>query len=115
MGYDLESIRARLLRRRDELVQLAKAVEDSRRPVELDPASVGHLSRMDALQAQAMAIEAERRRTLELRRIESALHRLEAGDYGYCMKCGEEIAPKRLELDPTTPVCIACARGESHA
>ncbi|MEE8202312.1 MAG: TraR/DksA C4-type zinc finger protein [Alphaproteobacteria bacterium] len=31
------------------------------------------------------------------------------GEYGDCVACGDEIAGKRLDLDPTTPVCIACA------
>ena len=66
-------------------------------------------SRMDALQSQAMAVEVERRRIAELARIAGALERLEQGEYGYCVTCGEPIAPKRLELDPATPLCVNCA------
>ena len=68
---------------------------------------------MDALQNQAMALEAERRRRLELQRIEASLKRLEAGDFGYCVTCGEQIPLRRLELDPTLPTCVACARGRA--
>jgi DnaK suppressor protein len=64
---------------------------------------------MDALQSQAMAMEVERRRIAELARIASALERLEQGEYGYCVTCGEPIAAKRLELDPATPLCVNCA------
>jgi DnaK suppressor protein len=64
---------------------------------------------MDALQSQAMAAEVERRRELEVARIESALERIEQGEYGYCVSCGEPIAPRRLELDPATPFCLSCA------
>lgn len=32
--------------------------------------------------------------------------RLAVSDSAYCVSCGEEIAARRLELDPTTPVCI---------
>ena len=106
---DLKAFKKRLEARRDELRHLAESSEESRRPVELDQTRVGRLSRMDALQDQAMQLETERRRQIEMKRIEGALERLAEGDYGYCVSCGEEIAAKRLELDPTTPVCIDCA------
>lgn len=109
MDGKFDDIRTRLLERRAALRELAEASRGSRDTVELDQTRVGRLSRMDALQGQAMAIETERRRQIELRRIESALARIESGDYGCCVTCGEEIAPKRLELDPTTPTCIDCA------
>ncbi len=111
MGFDSEKIRKRLVARRAELESLASATEDSRRPVELDQTRVGRLSRMDALQGQAMAVEVERRRATELRRIDAALARLESGAFGYCLACGEPIGKGRLDLDPTTPNCIDCARG----
>jgi DnaK suppressor protein len=106
---DLEAIAARLRARRDELRQLTAAHEDESQPVEVDQTSVGRLSRMDALQSQAMAVEVERRREAELARIGAALERIADGAYGECLSCGETIAPKRLEFDPATPVCVRCA------
>lgn len=79
-------------------------------PVELDQTRVGRLSRMDAMQQQAMARAAARRTELELQRLRSALDRLRAGEYGYCVKCEEEIAAGRLRADPATLLCIDCAR-----
>jgi DnaK suppressor protein len=102
--------RRRLVDRRAELERLTAASRDELRPVELDQALQGRLSRMDALQVQAMSIETGRRRTVELGRIAAALARIEAGEFGECLSCGEEIAPRRLELDPTAAVCIDCAR-----
>ena len=107
--FDLTAIEARLRARRDELRQLTAAHEDESQPVEADQTSVGRLSRMDALQSQAMAAEVERRREVELARIDTALERIKQGEYGCCITCGEAIAPKRLELDPATPVCVNCA------
>ena len=86
--------------------------EGERAPVELDQQAVGRLSRMDALQVQAMALETSRRRGVELRRIATALARIDEGEYGYCLECGEEIAVRRLELAPAAPLCIACASGK---
>ena len=57
-----------LLSRRAELEHLAETRRDDRRPVELDQTRVGRLSRMDALQSQAMAVETERRRPFLQRR-----------------------------------------------
>ncbi|RBI82880.1 TraR/DksA family transcriptional regulator [Rhodosalinus halophilus] len=45
----------------------------------------------------------------EVRRIRAALDRIRKGEYGYCVECGTEIAPARLDLLPATPFCAACA------
>ncbi|MEZ5667309.1 MAG: TraR/DksA C4-type zinc finger protein [Alphaproteobacteria bacterium] len=108
---DLAAARAALLARRAELEALAAGTAGERAPVELDQARVGRLSRMDALQVQAMAQETERRRALALQRIASALARIDSGDYGRCVRCDEPIEPGRLRLDPATPTCIGCANG----
>ena len=107
---DPSDARQRLEARRAELQALDAAMADSRRPVELDQSRVGRLSRMNALQDQAMALETERRRALELRRIEAAIARIEAGDYGYCLGCDDELSERRLELDPAATLCVDCAR-----
>lgn len=88
---------------------LSESADDDRKPVELDQQSVGRLSRMDSLQVQAMAKAADARRAQEIRRIDAALQRLEEGDYGWCVECGEAIEVKRLEIDPAAPRCSGCA------
>ena len=45
----------------------------------------------------------------ELRQIERALDRLEAGEYNQCKACGEDIPEARLEALPTTSLCVDCA------
>jgi len=101
--------KANLIARREALLSVIKSSTEDSLPVELDQSRVGRLSRMDALQVQAMAQETERRRKNELLRIDSAMARVESGDYGYCVTCGEEISGKRLALDPSAPLCIDCA------
>lgn len=100
---------------RNTLIGLRKEIEllniDSKEAtdtVTLDQSMVGRLSRMDAMQAQQMAQETARRRQLQLQKIDNALRRLEAGDYGYCFKCGEEIDAARLNFDPACTRCIEC-------
>lgn len=46
----------------------------------------------------------------ELRRIDNALRKVDAGGYGTCESCGKPIAPERLEAIPWAPLCIDCAR-----
>ena len=106
---DTETMRSRLEERRDELLERAHANQEARETVELDQARLGRLSRMDALQGQAMAQETERRRKLELQRIDAALERIDTDEYGFCLTCGEEISKQRLELDPAVAICIDCA------
>ena len=108
---NLAALEARLRARRDELKRAAAATDADRRPVELDQTRQGRLSRMDALQGQAMALATERRRGAEIARIEAALSRIAEGEYGYCAACGEPIAAKRLAFDPAVPTCIDCAGG----
>ena len=93
-----------------DLENLDSVTKDARAPVTLDQQSVGRLSRMDALQGQAMALATEQRRKTEAARIRAALDRIAAGDYGYCLKCDEPIPVKRLHLDPATPVCVDCLK-----
>lgn len=107
---DDSDVRDRLLARRAELAALARLSLEDSAPVQLDQQSVGRLSRMDAMQRQAMSQEQERRRGVELQRIAAALQRLEDGEYGFCSECGEAIPQKRLAADPAAHLCIACAR-----
>jgi DnaK suppressor protein len=76
---------------------------------DVDKTRSGRLTRMDELRSQAMSAETGRRRKLELARIESALRRLEEGEFGYCSVCGEAIAAGRLGVDPAAECCIRCA------
>ncbi len=109
VAFDPVAVRALLLEERAALTASGQHAAESRAPVELDQSSVGRLSRMDAMQMQAMALAMEARRAEALRRIDQALARLDAGEYGECVVCGEAIAPKRLALDPAIATCVACA------
>ena len=102
-------LRQRLLERQAELQALSEVSAEARAAVPLDQQSVGRLSRMDAMQGQAMAQAQERQRANELVRIERALAKIAEGEFGFCEECEEEIAQKRLEADPTVRLCIHCA------
>jgi DnaK suppressor protein len=100
--------RKRLLALVDELDAADARSRDEAKPVALDQAAVGRLSRMDAMQVQQMALAERQRRDLMRRRIAAALARLDGGVFGVCVSCDEDIAPRRLAADPATPQCIDC-------
>lgn len=108
---DLQRYRQRLTDLLSDLETQDDLGRDGQRTVELDQQSVGRLSRMDALQSQAMARAQQARRNAMRQRIAAALARIDQGEFGYCTECGEPIAPARLDLDATIPLCVNCARG----
>jgi DnaK suppressor protein len=111
---DFDALRQMLNKRLSELRQSIESTADNRKTVEVDPTSTGRLSRMDALQNQAMAQAAERLRTQEIERIKAALRRIDEHEFGYCVACGEPIGHSRLATDPTVPTCIRCASGSAR-
>ena len=67
----------------------------------------------DDLDATLLAAERESatnelKRTLLLRQVEVALERLQAGKYGSCINCGQEIPENRLNAVPWAIYCTAC-------
>ena len=111
MTWDAKVARAALAARREELEKLSEGSAGARETVALDQQSVGRLSRMDAIQQQAMAQATERQRLVEISRIGNALNRLDEGEYGTCAECGEDIGEKRLQVDPAATHCVRCAGG----
>ncbi len=108
MTINLQIARKRLTDLKVLTEELSKLSAQSRKTVTLDQQSTGRLTRMDAMQQQAMAQAQERNRTATLVRIDQALKLINDGEYGYCLSCGEEIAEKRLEIDPTATHCVSC-------
>jgi DnaK suppressor protein len=108
LELDMEVIKSRLDSQRAELLRLMEATAGEEEP-EVDKTRSGRLTRMDELRSQAMSVETERRRKLELARIDAALRRLEEGDYGFCTVCGDPIASGRIGVDPSVEQCIHCA------
>ena len=91
-----------------DLARQSKDSEHARETVTLDQQAVGRLSRMDALQQQAMAKATEARRKSQKTMLDDALMRLEGDDFGYCDDCGEHIPMLRLRINPCVRKCIQC-------
>lgn len=105
----IQLFRNTLIENRKILTAAIEGETESSKIVTLDQGTMGRLSRMDALQVQAMNQETKLRHEEGLRNIFSALSRIDSGDYGYCLKCDELISAARLAVDPAASLCINCA------
>ena len=109
-NVQLNRFRIRLEERIAALKADTEGSAEQRKAVALDQQSVGRLSRMDALQQQAMAQATERRRRVEITKAETALRSIDNDEFGYCLECGEEIEAARIEHDPALTLCFSCAK-----
>lgn len=107
----IQNLKREILERLNALDAEDALGHDSQSVVELDQQAIGRLSRQDALLSQSMAKANQTRRDAQRRGLNATLHRIEAGEFGFCDDCGEEIPPKRLALDPTVTRCVSCASG----
>lgn len=105
----MEDWRRLIERQIAELLELSEESRDSQAPVELDQTRQGRLSRMDAMQGQAMAQATDARRRQQIAALKAALARIESDEFGQCLACGERIAEARLESNPAITRCIDCA------
>lgn len=85
-----------------------RVTDETMRPVELDQAAMGRLSRIDLLQSQGLTRNLQEREQAKLGQIQGALKRLEQGTYGVCVSCGRPIPYERLLVFPEAPTCAAC-------
>lgn len=104
--HDIEAPKARLETMLTELEERQQRIdEDLGDP--LDPDSSERAVEMEddvSLEGEAALV------AREIASVRRALARLDDGSYGTCLRCGEEIAPARLEARPEAALCISCAR-----
>ncbi len=104
----LNTLRSQLNRLRAELEQQLEIGASATDVVKLDQTLVGRVSRVDALQQQSMALTTRRKIETRLARVKHALSKFEAGDFGYCQRCDEEIGIDRLQAQPESALCLRC-------
>lgn len=76
--------------------------------VEASGSAIGRLTRIDALQMQAMSQMNRHQLDVRLRQIEAALLVMDQGRYGLCRQCKLPVALSRLEAIPEAPFCLEC-------
>ena len=108
-----EDPRSRLIALEAELEALIEQTSEGAAPVDLDE-PIGRLSRMEAIQQQAMTAANRRASERRLQMTRAALGRIERGEYGECVSCGDDIAVRRLAARPETPLCLECAEARER-
>ncbi len=106
---NIDKINLAITQKINDLYALQREAKHGCDTVALDQSCVGRLSRMDAMQSQAMNQAAQRRRVMQIKRLEAALQRIDSNDYGDCENCDELISEGRLLLDPAAEFCVQCA------
>ena len=91
-----------------EIEQYLQKTEESAEAVSPDR-GLGRLSRMEAMQDQQLILEARRRKKMQKVAVQSALQRMDNGQYGSCIFCGNHIQEDRLEVAPESSSCVNCS------
>jgi len=100
-----EGLRLQLQQKKDELgLRLDRITQNVRRGLNADSKEqakeLEDSEVVDALGNEARA---------ELNKVAAALGRMDNGEFGYCVECGEKIEHGRLEAHPYADECIECA------
>ena len=105
----MKEIREELQRKRRVLemaIQTAKGQtrgDDERNEMTKDPYGAASMTHDDEMLADVLA-----RRKRDMQKIDRAIADLDAGRYGVCEDCNEQIAPKRLKALPFATRCVEC-------
>ena len=91
-----------------EIEQYLQKTEESAEAVSPDK-GLGRLSRMEAMQDQQLILEARRRKKMQKIAVQAALQRIENGQFGTCVFCGNAIALDLLEVSPESSSCVNCS------
>ena len=103
----LESFRQRLLAAKTSAETLL-GQGTAGTPVEASGPTIGRLSRIDAIQMQAMSKMNRHQLDVRLRQIDAALLVMDQGSFGQCRKCKEPMDLERLDAIPEAPFCLPC-------
>lgn len=110
----LRELQEKLRKQHSELLASLRINSDAADAVELDQTRQGRVTRMDAMQQQAMAVANRATSRARIAAIEAALARIDADEYGDCLQCGMEIAAARLAAYPEARLCISCKAGNEQ-
>jgi RNA polymerase-binding transcription factor len=110
-----ETLRLELQRRRGVILETARRADaelDALRSAERDPEfEEGAQTEHEALTLSRLG-ETQRR---EIQQIDAAIQRIDAGEYGVCRDCGQDIDPRRLGALPYALLCTECASRRESA
>ena len=103
----LEEKRLALVKNAQASLEQDMQLDTNEMPDEVDLAS------SEYIQSFALRLRGRERNFLD--QIETALRKIDAGEFGVCEDCGEPIGRKRLEARPETTLCIRCKEDQERA
>jgi DnaK suppressor protein len=89
---------------KEQIIEL----EEKTQPIAPD-CSLGRLTRVEAMSEKAVNDKILDEARVKLKRLQSALTRVDRESFGICIDCEEDIAIERLMIRPESVRCIACA------
>lgn len=109
MNLDIAKFEERMKTELESVIASLEQTVEATATVEPSQSSSGPVSRIDAIQQQAVAIGLQNRLQLRRRKLEAALGRIASGHYGNCCECQDKLELDRLEADAATVFCLDCA------
>lgn len=103
----IKAYRDRLLEERDALMGVVGRNEDYGREADTEATQDPADKASNSYTKELLFSQSTNDRII-LTQIEEALERMEDGEYGICVNCGQEVQPKRLEAVPWARYCITC-------
>ncbi len=105
---NIQDVKSELTTRRAELAERQERIARHTRHRE-DPLPADFAEQAVELENGETLVALDQELSLELKRIDKALARIEAGSYLQCENCGEDIGEERLRALPCSNLCIDCA------
>ena len=102
-----------LLRKRQDLMR-AYSISKGDSQSDLDNGTEDYVDYAVNSYAREFLLSLTEMERKQLLLVEDALNRIDRGEYGYCQQCGEEIAAKRLEVQPWARHCVRCQELEEQ-
>ncbi len=103
----IDELKSKLESEQDRLKSLL--VNTQRHLHRTDPVSPDFAEQATETENDEVVAALDQGAQIELSQIVKALQRIESGQYGECVVCGNTIATERLKAIPHTPFCIGCA------
>ena len=107
-----------LKKNKEQLIELKEEMMNRRKLLAMDKRRISHPF-PESADDQASSSEndevinmLDRRDSIELQEINLALQRIDNGEYGICVACGDDISLERIKAIPFADKCIHCESDE---
>ena len=105
---NIDKFRILLTETIDEINESIIYLREASKPI-APSCALGRLTRMEAIGEKGVNEAILSRSKARLVRLENAMERIEAGSYGTCLKCKQDMPMGRLEAVPEALICVNCA------